>query len=85
MPVFIGGAEFYVASALSKWKVPAKYDSALPDNYLSKEIIEEIKAKDIDPSAIHLSGNRIGTYNLPRGADMKDAGVIYDRVLFFIY
>ena len=79
MPVYVGGAELNVASALSKWKVPARYGSALPDNYLSGEIIEEIKEKGIDPSAIHLSGSRIGTYYLPQGADMKNAGVIYDR------
>lgn len=56
IPVFIGGAELNVASALSKWNVPVKYGSALPVNYLSKEIIEEIKAKGIDPSAGTING-----------------------------
>jgi len=79
LPVFIGGAELNVASALAKWKVPVKYGSALPGNYLTKEIIEEIKEKGIDPSSIHLSGSRIGTYYLPQGADIRNAGVIYDR------
>ncbi|MFN2458879.1 MAG: PfkB family carbohydrate kinase [Chitinophagaceae bacterium] len=79
MPVNIGGAELNVASALSKWNVPVKYGSALPDNYLSKEIIEEIQEKNIDASAIHLSGSRIGTYYLPQGADLRNTGVIYDR------
>ncbi len=79
MPVYVGGAELNVAAALARWKVPVRYCSALPDHYLSKEIIEEIKEKGIDPSAIHLSGHRIGTYYLPQGADLKNAGVIYDR------
>ncbi len=79
MPVYIGGAELNVATALAKWEIPAKYCTALPDHYLSKEIIEDIKEKGIDTSAVYLSGNRIGTYYLPQGADMKSAGVIYDR------
>src|SRR5262245_57055108 len=79
MPVYVGGAELNVASALANWNVHTKYCSALPDNYLSAEIIEEIKEKGIDVSAIRLYGNRIGTYYLPQGADLKNAGVIYDR------
>lgn len=79
MPVYIGGAELNVATALAKWKLRVKYSTALPDNYLSKEIMEELRSKNIDVSAIQLSGNRIGTYYLPQGADLKNAGVIYDR------
>jgi 2-dehydro-3-deoxygluconokinase len=41
--------------------------------------MDELKQKNIDTSAIHLSGDRIGTYYLPNGADLKNAGVIYDR------
>lgn len=79
MPVYVGGAELNVATALAKWKVPVKYGTALPDNYLSDEIIEELKEKGIDTSAVYFSGRRIGTYYLPQGADLKNAGVIYDR------
>lgn len=79
MPVYIGGAELNVATALAKWNIPVKYFTALPDNYLSKEIVEELGAKNIDTSAIRFSGERIGIYYLPQGADLKHAGVIYDR------
>ncbi len=79
MLVYAGGAELNVAAALSKWNVPVKYATAMPDNYLSKEIMKELRSKNIDTSAIHLSGNRIGVYYLPQGADLKNAGVIYDR------
>ena len=79
MPVYVGGAELNVATALAKWKVPAKYCTALPDNYLSKEICDELQSKNIDTSAIHFSGSRVGLYYLPQGADLKHAGVIYDR------
>lgn len=79
MPVYIGGAELNVATALARWSVPVKYCTALPDNYLSAEIVEEIKQRGVDTSAINYSGNRIGIYYLPQNADLKNAGVIYDR------
>jgi 2-dehydro-3-deoxygluconokinase len=79
MPVYVGGAELNVATALATWNIPVKYCTALPDNYLSKEIIADVKNKNIDTSAIHLSGDRIGIYFLPQGTDLKNAGVIYDR------
>jgi 2-dehydro-3-deoxygluconokinase len=75
----LGGAELNVATALANWKVPVKYCTALPDNYLSKEICEELERKNIDVSAINFSGNRIGVYYLPKGAELKSTGVIYDR------
>jgi 2-dehydro-3-deoxygluconokinase len=79
MPTYVGGAELNVATALAKWNVPVKYFTALPDNYLSEKIRTEIAEKNIDISAIKFSGNRIGIYYLPQGADLKNAGVIYDR------
>lgn len=79
MPVYIGGAELNVATALARWQVPAMYCSAMPNNYLSQEMDEFIKQKSIDTSAMHYGGERIGIYYLPQGADMKNAGVIYDR------
>jgi 2-dehydro-3-deoxygluconokinase len=75
----IGGAELNVATALANWRVPVKYCTALPENYLSKEICEELERKGIDTSSIRFSGNRIGVYYLPKGAELKSAGVIYDR------
>jgi len=75
----IGGAELNVATALANWNVPVKFCTALPDNYLSKEICTELERKKIDTSAINFSGNRIGVYYLPKGAELKSAGVIYDR------
>jgi 2-dehydro-3-deoxygluconokinase len=79
MPVHVGGAELNVATALANWGVPVKYFTALPQNYLSEEICNTLKSKNIDISSILYSGNRIGIYYLPQGADLKNAGVIYDR------
>lgn len=79
MSTYMGGAELNVANALAKWNIPVKYCAALPDNYLSKEIIEHLNENNIDTSAIHISGSRIGVYHLPQGVDLKNEGAIYDR------
>jgi 2-dehydro-3-deoxygluconokinase len=79
MPVYIGGAELNVATALSKWKLPVRYCTALPDNSITSEIVEELQGREISTSAILFSGNRIGIYYLPQGSDLKHPAVIYDR------
>lgn len=79
MPVFLGGAELNVATALARWEVPISYCTALPDHYLSHEVLDAVQQKGIDTGKVLLRGNRIGTYYLPQGADLKNAGVIYDR------
>ena len=79
MAVYIGGAELNVASALARWGLPVSYFTCLPENYLSREICLELQEKNIDTGPIHFCGDRIGIYFLPQGADLKHAGVIYDR------
>lgn len=79
MPVFVGGAELNVATALAKWNVPVKYCTALPDNIISKDIREYLEQKNIDTSPIIYSGERIGLYYLKQGADMKSAENVFDR------
>ena len=79
MPVYIGGAELNVATALANWQLPVKYCTALPDNLLSQHLHTYLQQQKIDDSSIHQSGNRIGTYYMPQGSDLKHATVIYDR------
>jgi 2-dehydro-3-deoxygluconokinase len=79
IPFYIGGAELNVATALAKWDVPVKYCTAIPDNYLTAEILKELSQKNIDVSSVLLGGERLGMYFLPQGLDLKNAGVIYDR------
>jgi len=79
MPVYVGGAELNVATALAKWEIPVTYCTALPGNYLSEEITEMLRNKNIGIEHILYRGKRIGSYFLPQGADLKNAGVIYDR------
>jgi 2-dehydro-3-deoxygluconokinase len=79
MPVYTGGAELNVAQALARWNMPVKYCTALPENYLSQEIADNLNNNGIDTSAVVYNGNRVGLYFLPQGADLKHAGIIYDR------
>jgi 2-dehydro-3-deoxygluconokinase len=79
MPVFIGGAELNVATALANWHLPVKYCTALPDNIISKDIKGYLDQKNIDTSPIIYSGERIGLYYLKEGADMKSEENVFDR------
>ncbi|MFD2933163.1 sugar kinase [Spirosoma flavum] len=79
MPVFVGGAELNVATALANWGVPVRYSTVLPINTLADDITAYIDSKGIDSSGIVRFGQRIGSYYLPQGTDLKNAGVIYDR------
>lgn len=78
LPIHIGGAELNVARALALWKVPVKYFTALPENYLSSHLVRYLGDEGIDTSQINFSGDRIGLYYLTHGLDLK-SGVIYDR------
>ncbi|HYE56300.1 MAG TPA: sugar kinase [Chitinophagaceae bacterium] len=79
MPVHIGGAELNVATALARWKASSAFCTAIPDNYLSKQITGYLAQNNIDTTPIQFCGSRIGLYYLPQGLDVKNAGVIYDR------
>ncbi len=79
LPFYVGGAELNVATALALWDLPSAYLTALPENMLSEQIVQYLQRKKLDTSAVLFQGNRIGTYYLPKGKDLKNAGVIYDR------
>ena len=78
MLLYVGGAEANTATALAAWGVPVKYCTALPDNFMSRHVVDYLEYKGIYTSSIVYAGNRIGVYFLEKGADIK-SGVIYDR------
>ena len=78
-PFFIAGAELNVATALALWKVPSKYITALPDNGMSRQIVNHLEQQNIDMSAVLYHGNRLGLYFLTKGKDLKNDALIYDR------
>jgi len=79
LPFYVGGAELNVATALALWNVPSAYLSAVPDNSVTREIIDYLDKRDIDTTPMVFHGDRLGLYYLPKGKDLKNAGVIYDR------
>jgi 2-dehydro-3-deoxygluconokinase len=79
MMLYMGGAEANVATALAGWDVPVKYCTVLPDNFMSRHVINYLEYKGIFTSSILYAGERIGLYYLERGADLK-GNVVYDRV-----
>lgn len=79
LPFYVGGAEANVATALALWDMPSAYFTALPDNLLSHELTAYLQEKGVDTSSVLYQGERLGLYFLPKGKDVKNAGVIYDR------
>ncbi|RDC56736.1 sugar kinase [Pedobacter chinensis] len=79
LPFYVGGAELNVATALALWEVPSAYLSAMPDNSVTREIVGYLDEKNIDTKPMVFHGDRLGLYYLPKGKDLKNAGVIYDR------
>lgn len=79
LPVYVGGAEANVAAALALWNVPSAYMTAIPDNFIARQLVGYLQQLNVDTSAIRYEGDRIGLYFLDKGKDLKNAGVIYDR------
>ena len=53
LPVFLGGAELNVATALASWKIPVAYSTAMPSNYLSRQLLQYVSEKNIDISTVY--------------------------------
>ena len=79
LPFFVGGAEANVATALALWGTPSAYFTALPDNLLCRQLADYLEEKGVDTSRMLFQGERLGLYFLPKGKDLKNASVIYDR------
>ena len=78
LPFFIAGAELNVATALNLWGIPVRYQTALPDNGLARQIVSFEEKQGID-MAVDYRGQRLGLYFLTKGRDLKNDALIYDR------
>ncbi len=79
LPFYVGGAEANAATALALWNISTAYLSIIPDNIISKQLVEYLNSKKIDASKMLLQGDKMGLYFLPKGNDLKHTSVIYDR------
>jgi 2-dehydro-3-deoxygluconokinase len=75
----VGGAEANVATALALWGIPSAYFTVLPENLMGHQLTDYLGERGIDTSRVIYQGARLGLYFLPKGKDLKNAGVIYDR------
>jgi len=78
LKIFVGGAEYNVASALAQWNNPVKFLSALPENFVGNQLESQLENKGIEILAEKNNG-RIGTFYLSSDGDMQNASVVYDR------
>jgi 2-dehydro-3-deoxygluconokinase len=76
---YVAGAEANVATALALWGTPSAYFTALPDNALSHQLTGYLEERKVDTSRVLYQGDRMGIFYLPKGKDLKNAAVIYDR------
>lgn len=79
LQVYPGGAELNVATALAKWKVPVSYCTAMPDNFISRQLIQYIGSLQIDTSTILYHPGKIGLYYLQEANNKHSEDIIYDR------
>src|SRR5215831_6936554 len=79
MPVYLGGAELNVATALARWGVPVSYCTAMPDHFLSQDLMSELKRRNLNIDTIRIFGERLGSYYVAQGEDLRNRSVIYDR------
>lgn len=79
IPIYAGGAEANVSTALALWGIPVSYLTAVPDHLISKQMLAHLSAKNIELTSVIYIGERLGLYFLPAGGQLKDSGVVYDR------
>ena len=78
--IYLGGSEMNIIAALANWRMPVCFCTALPDNFLARNIIKKIAAQNIDTSAIVSYGDKIGLYYLQGEDTLKEEAMIYDRL-----
>jgi 2-dehydro-3-deoxygluconokinase len=79
VPVYIGGSELNAASALAVWKQPVKFITALPDHAIAQHVVHEVERRGVSLQVQSVDSSRLGLYYLIQGAELKGAGVTYDR------
>ncbi|MGZ9583340.1 PfkB family carbohydrate kinase [Paenibacillus marinisediminis] len=77
--VHFGGSEANVATALSRWGLPASYVTKVPADALGDSAVQALRSAGIDTSYIVQGKGRLGIYYLEQGYSIRPSKVIYDR------
>ena len=51
----------------------------MPDNFITRDLTEELRRRNLIVDTIVFSGQKLGSYYLAQGKDLKNQSVIYDR------
>ncbi len=79
MELCYGGDEANVAVSLAGFGKDAMLVTKLPDNALARSALRDLKAHDVDVSAVAFGGERMGLCFWEKGAALRPSRVIYDR------
>lgn len=80
LEVNIGGAEFNVATALSRLGITVGWVSRLTNNALGVMIRNKAREQGVDTSHIvWTNGDRVGLYFVELGASPRASNILYDR------
>ena len=74
-----GGGEANVAVSLARFGIDAAFVTALPNNAIGEEALQQLRKQGVDTSKIIRSGERLGIYFLEGGANQRPSKVVYDR------
>src|SRR5690554_5841527 len=77
--LFPGGSEANVATSLGQWNIPSTYVSCVPDNALTKQLLQHISDKNVKTDQCLIKDGRLGLYYLLSANGLTNGDVIYDR------
>ena len=80
MQLSFTGAEANVCAALALWGLDVSFVTRLPEHPLAQKGIMFLKSLGISTRHIARGGKRMGLYFLEKGASVRPAQVIYDRM-----
>ncbi|TDD95491.1 sugar kinase [Flavobacterium cellulosilyticum] len=75
---YYGCAEANVAASLSKFGLPVKFVTAVPDNELGESSLSMLRSFGVNP-IVSVQGKRLGIYYFEQGASERPGKVVYDR------
>lgn len=77
--IYYGGSEFNTLCYLSNFNHKTSIITKLPDNFIGKMCMRNIKSKGISDENIILSGEKLGIYYTKMATKMTSTKVLYDR------
>lgn len=75
---YYGCAEANVAASLSKFGIPVKFVTAVPENELGESAITMLRSFGVE-TLVTTQGKRLGIYYFEQGASERPGKVVYDR------